>query len=81
MDRKVKFTSVGFSLGHLVAALLSFAAPVVRCEVLGYTVLHVCHGMRCASKSICEVMTPQDLKGTLPTDTAQNGLASVVPCA
>lgn len=46
IGRKVKFTSVGFSLGHLVAALVSSVAPVVRCEVLGYKVLHVCHGMR-----------------------------------
>jgi hypothetical protein len=37
--------------------------------------------MACASKSIYEVMTLQDLKGTLSTDTAQTALTNVVPCA
>lgn len=48
-----------------VAALVSFAAPgvpVVRCEVLGYLVTQCyMYVMTCASKSIYEVMTLQDV--------------------
>lgn len=81
IDRKVKFTNVGFSLGHLIAALLSSADPACGCGVRYLGTHCYMYVMTCASKSIYEVMTLQDLKWHADQLILHNELASVVPCA